>query len=51
MPEEINPAIAHIVCPCGSKFQVLNHDGTDWDEDATAAAYQAHLALNNPECQ
>ncbi len=27
-------------------FQVVNQDGTDWDEEATAAAYQAWLEAN-----
>lgn len=38
-----NPAIAHIRHG-GQVFQVLNEDGTDWDEAATRAAYMAWLA-------
>lgn len=29
-------------------FQVLNAEGTDWDEAATRAAYQAWLAAQAP---
>lgn len=35
--------IAHITCFCGAEFQVLNEDGTDWDEGATAELYREHL--------
>lgn len=39
----MNPSIAHI--RHGEQvFQVLNADGTDWDEAATRAAYEAWLA-------
>ena len=39
----MNPSIAHI--RHGDQvFQVLNVDGTDWDEAATRAAYEAWLA-------
>jgi len=38
-----NPAIAHIRHG-GQVFQVLNEDGSDWDEAATRAAYLAWLA-------
>lgn len=34
-------SIAHLTAPSGKKYQVLNADGTDWDEAATAAAYRA----------
>jgi hypothetical protein len=40
---EINTGIAYIQ-DGGVYFQVLNEDGTDWDEAATVAAYQAWLA-------
>ena len=40
---EINPNIAHLEHG-GVYFQVLNEDGTDWDEAATVAAYNAWLA-------
>lgn len=39
----IKESIAHIQCTCGEKIQVLNEAGDDWDEAATAAAYQEHL--------
>jgi hypothetical protein len=44
MPNE-NPDlnIAHITHD-GHFFQVLNAEGTDWDEAATRATYQAWLA-------
>lgn len=39
---EFNPNISHITCNlCGKHWQVLNDDGTDWDEQATAAQYHA----------
>lgn len=37
-PENFNPNIAHIK-DGENVFQVLNEDGTDWDETATQAAY------------
>jgi hypothetical protein len=39
-PETFNPNIAHIR-DGEAAFQVLNEDGTDWDEAATSAAYEA----------
>lgn len=33
--------IAHITASDGRKFQVLNADGTDWDEAATRALMEA----------
>jgi len=42
-PENFNPSIAHIR-DGEHVFQVLNEDGTDWDEDATRAAYEAWKA-------
>lgn len=42
-PENFNPNIAHIR-DGDNVFQVLNADGTDWDEDATRAAYNDWLA-------
>lgn len=38
-PETFNPSIAHIV-EAEHVFQVLNEDGTDWDEAATRAVYE-----------
>ena len=39
---DINPNIAHISCNlCGKQWQVLNEEGTDWDEQATAEQYHA----------
>ena len=39
---DINETIAHITCnKCDKRWQVLNEDGTDWDEQATASVYQA----------
>jgi hypothetical protein len=37
----MNPNIAHIQSDTGEVFQVLNPDGTDWDEPATRALYEA----------
>ena len=42
-PENFNPSIAHIEAD-GHVFQVLNADGTDWDEEATRAVYEAWKA-------
>ena len=40
MMENFNPNIAHISCNlCGKQWQVLNEEGTDWDEQATAEQY------------
>lgn len=44
-PETFNPSIAHIRHG-DNVFQVLNADGTDWDEEATRAEYAAWLAAN-----
>ena len=41
-PEGFDPNIAHIR-DGENVFQILNAEGTDWDEAATAAAYQAYL--------
>ena len=42
--DEISQKIAHISCPtCEKKWQVLNEDGTDWNEQATAEQYQQDL--------
>lgn len=42
-PETFDPNIAHI--RHGEHvFQVLNADGTDWDEEATRAVYDAWVA-------
>ena len=32
--------IAYLTAPSGRRYQVLNADGTDWDEAATMAAYR-----------
>jgi hypothetical protein len=40
---EVNKNIAHIQHD-GKFFQVLNEEGTDWDEVATRQAYDAYLA-------
>ena len=39
----INESIAHLTAADGTKFQVLNEDGTDWDEQATHAAFEAYV--------
>lgn len=39
-----NPSVSYITSQDGTVFQVLNEDGTDWDEAATAALYEAYLA-------
>lgn len=38
---EINEMFAYLTAPDGTRYQVLNEEGTDWDEAATAAAYAA----------
>lgn len=40
---DFNPCIAHITLETGRVFQVLNEDGTDWDEAATRALIEAEL--------
>jgi hypothetical protein len=40
---EPNLSIAHIKSEGGTVYQVLNADGTDWDEEATKALYEASL--------
>lgn len=42
-PENFNPNIAHIR-DGDNVFQVLNADGSDWDEAATRAIYEAWKA-------
>lgn len=42
-PENFDPNIAHIR-DGDNVFQVLNADGTDWDEDATRAVYDEWLS-------
>jgi hypothetical protein len=47
---DINENIAHITCnKCGKHWQVLNEDGTDWDEPATAEVYHSenHACSND----
>lgn len=39
----MNPNIAHLTDPDGTHFQVLNAEGTDWDEDATRSLYMESL--------
>ena len=46
-PETFNQQVAHIQ-DGDNVFQVLNSDGTDWDEEATRAAYEAWLAEQPP---
>jgi len=41
IPETFNPLIAHLTDAEGNIYQVLNEDGSDWDEAATAAAMAA----------
>lgn len=44
--DEFNQNVAHISCPkCNRKWQVLNEDGTDWDEVATASQYYADISV------
>lgn len=38
---EIIESIAYLTAPSGRRYQVLNEEGTDWDEAATVAAYLA----------
>ena len=45
-PENFNPNIAHIKDGL-YVFQVLNQDGTDWDEPATRAVYDEWLSSQN----
>ncbi|MCX7759511.1 MAG: hypothetical protein N2169_07920 [bacterium] len=41
--------IAYITCSCGKIFQVINKEGTDWDEQATAQIYYSHLENECPD--
>lgn len=41
---EFNPNVAHIRHSDGTVFQVLNEDGTDWDEMKTSASYSEFLS-------
>jgi hypothetical protein len=43
-PMTFDPNIAHIEAADGTKFQVLNEVGDDWDEAATRAEYESWLA-------
>lgn len=36
---EIDERFAYLTAPSGRRYQVLNEEGTDWDEAATVAAY------------
>lgn len=42
--DPIDPTKAHITLEDGTQIQVLNAEGTDWDEAATGAAVAEHLA-------
>jgi hypothetical protein len=42
-PETFDPNIAHIR-DGENVFQVLNENGTDWDEEATRAVYEVWKA-------
>lgn len=44
-PETFDPDLAHII-DGENVFQILNDDGSDWDEDATRALYEAWKAQN-----
>jgi hypothetical protein len=46
-PETFDPTKSHIR-DGDAIFQVLNADGTDWDEAATRAAYETWLAAQDP---
>ena len=35
---------SHLIHPDGTKIQVLLPDGSEWDEAATAAAYDVYAA-------
>ena len=43
--EDIVESIAYLTSPDGRKFQVLNSDKTDWDEEATVALYKKELNI------
>ena len=43
-PANFNPNLAHITAEDGTRFQVQNGDGSDWDEAATRADYEEYLA-------
>ena len=36
-------SIAHLIAEDGTRFQVLNEDGTDWDEAATYELLNAYI--------
>lgn len=40
---EFNESIAYVQHPDGTKIQVLNEAGDDWDEVATQAAYNDYV--------
>jgi hypothetical protein len=40
---DIIESIAYLTAQDGTKFQVLNEDGTDWDEAATYSLLNAHI--------
>lgn len=42
-PGGFNPSAAYIETAGGQVFQVLNEEGNDWDEPATAAEYYAWM--------
>ena len=37
----IQENIAYLTAPSGRRYQVLNSEGTGWDEEATVQAYKA----------
>jgi hypothetical protein len=39
----MDPNIAHITDSDGMAFQILNSDGTDWDEAATRELYNQRV--------
>jgi hypothetical protein len=48
--ENFDQTMAHISCnKCSKQWQVLNEEGTDWDEEATATLYYSEKHNCNPE--
>lgn len=44
---EFNQMIAYLTAPDGTVFQVLNEDGSDWNEQATIDQLNAYVASNS----